>query len=194
MTRDAIRRFQEQAGEPLTEFLSAAQRAKLSQRTPSTPRPITEPEPTTADTIDIRASRLTVAEAENRCQSNDTDMRLVGCTAIINGRGNRYTVALADAYDGRCRSYNDLGQYQRAREDCNAAISRNPRHGYAQNNLAVALLRLGNIQQAIAAYSKSIELKPTFIDSYIGRGNTYAQTGDKASAKLDFEKLSLLSG
>jgi hypothetical protein len=36
-------------------------------------------------------------------------------------------------------------------------------------------------------------LKPTFIDSYIGRGNTYAQTGDKASAKLDFEKLLTLN-
>jgi hypothetical protein len=110
-TRNAIRQFQEQIGEPQTKFLSAAQRVRLE--TPSTPSPRTESEPTTADTIDVQASRLTVAEAERQCQSNDSNLRVAGCTAIIEARGRRYSVALADAYDGRCRSYNDQDRRRR---------------------------------------------------------------------------------
>ena len=70
---------------------------------------------------------------------------------------------MADAYDGRCRSYTDEQQYRRAAEDCKAAIARNPRHKYARNNLGEALIGLGEFQKAFEEFSTSIDLDPNWI-------------------------------
>jgi tetratricopeptide (TPR) repeat protein len=191
-TRAAIKRFQEQAGELQSEFLTPAQRARLVQAAhPASPAASAAglaPSAKPADDVDVMASPLTAVEAASQCQSDDTDKRLVGCTAIINARGKGYSVALADAFDGRCRSYNNLGQYTRAVDDCKAAIGLNARHAYAYNNLAETLIGLGDIQGGLRAYTKSIEVKPTFIYSYLGRADTYVRLGDKESAKRDLDK------
>jgi peptidoglycan hydrolase-like protein with peptidoglycan-binding domain len=76
MTRDAIRAYQAHSGEPQTEFLSVAQRNRLTQQTPVLPQPKLDPGPTDADTIDRRT-------AESQCRSDDAEKRLLGCTAII---------------------------------------------------------------------------------------------------------------
>ena len=52
---------------------------------------------------------------------------------------------------------------------------------------SVRLLGLEDIQNAIAAFSKAIELKSTFIFPYIGRGKAFLAAGNKELAKLDFE-------
>lgn len=188
-TRAAIKRFQEQAGELQSEFLTPAQKTRLAQTAqPSSPEMSNAAAHATADDMDVKASRLTPIEAASQCQSDDTDKRLVGCTAIINVRGKGYNVALADAFDGRCRSFNDLGRYSRAAEDCRAAIASNSRHAYAYNNLGGALIGLGDIQGGIGAYTKSIELKPNFIYSYLGRADGYVRLGNKDSAKRDLDK------
>jgi Putative peptidoglycan binding domain/Tetratricopeptide repeat len=189
MTRDAIRRYQGQVGDPQTEFLSSAQRIRLAARPLSPPNAQTQPAPPTADTIDVQTSQLTVAEAEQQCQSEDTNRRLAACTAIINAKGKGFNVTVVDAYDGRCRSYNDQQLYRRAVEDCNAAIARNPRHKYAYNNLAVALIGLGDTQKGLAAYSTSIELNPNWIYSYLGRGRAYWDIEEREKAKNDFDKV-----
>jgi tetratricopeptide (TPR) repeat protein len=188
-TREAIKRFQAEAGEPQIEYLTPPQRTRLAQAVPPTP-PTGQAAGGTASSPsspDIQ-TKLTPTEAANQCQSNDSDKRLVGCAAIINVKGKGYSVALADAFDGRCRSYIDLGQYQRASEDCKAAISLSPRHAYAYNNLAAALTGLGDMQAGIAAYSKSIELKSDFIYSYLGRANAFTRIGDKKNAKKDLDQ------
>ena len=131
MTRDAIRRYQEKMREPQTAFLSESQRTRLMQGGGEPP-----PKPE-------------AAEADNQCKSSDPNKRLVGCTQIIDDKGKGYSVALEDAYDGRCWAYNDLGQFQRATDDCRAAITRNPRHAYAYNNLGWALAGLGD-QRALS--------------------------------------------
>jgi tetratricopeptide (TPR) repeat protein len=130
-----------------------------------------------------------IAQAASDCQSNDANQRLQGCTAIINAKGKGYRVALPDAYDGRCRSYNELGQYQRAVDDCKAAIAINSRHPYAYNNLGGALLGLGDPKGAITAYSTSFELKPDFIYSYFGRARGFTQIENKESAKRDYQQI-----
>ena len=173
-----------QLGEPVSNFLTPAQRTRLANSPAPSGPVIAGPGPSTP----VNAGS-TPAEAERQCQSNDTDKRLAGCTTIINAQGKGYGIALADAYDGRCRSYNDLGRYQQAADDCKAAIRANGNHAYAYNNLAAALERLGDTEGAITAYSKSIALKSNFIYSYLGRAYIFIKLGDKERAKRDLDKI-----
>jgi tetratricopeptide (TPR) repeat protein len=184
LTREAIKRFQMQSGEPASDFLTRAQRTRLAD-SPAPSGPVIA-NPGSSTPLDVGS---TTAEAERQCQSNDTDKRLAGCTTIINAQGKGYGVALADAYDGRCRSYNDLGRYHQAAADCRAAIRAKGNHPYAYNNLATALDGLGDTEGAITAYSKSIALKSNFIYSYFGRANIFIRIGDKERAKIDLDKV-----
>ena len=95
---------------------------------------------------------------------------------------------MADAYDGRCRSYNELGRYQQAADNCKAAIKAKATHAYAYNNLATALDALDDTEGAITAYSKSIAIKPEFVYSYLGRANIFIKLGDKERARKDLDK------
>jgi tetratricopeptide (TPR) repeat protein len=185
LTRDAIKRFQMWSGEPVSDFLSPAQRGRLANAAPLSPPSGRVPDPSLPPPVE-RAG--TAAEVESRCQSEDTNTRLAGCTEVISSKGRGYRVALADAYDGRCRSYNDLGRYQQAADDCNAAIRLNSNHPYAFNNLAAALDGLGDLERSISAYSRAIALKPSFIYPYLGRAHIFIKIGDKDRAKNDFDK------
>ena len=183
-TRSAISTYQGQIGEPSTGFLSAAQRIRLAQgpAVPST-GPSSKPQSQTDDGPEVRASN------EKRCQSEDPNDRLAGCTAIIDAQGKGYKVALADAYDGRCRSYNDQHAYDRAAQDCKAAVARNSRNKYAYNNLGAALTGQGDIRGALAAYSTSIDIDPNWTYSHLARGRIYADMKEKSKAKIDFDKV-----
>jgi tetratricopeptide (TPR) repeat protein len=133
------------------------------------------------------AEKLSPAEAATLCQSSEAEKRILGCTAIIDAKGKGYKTSLADAFDGRCWAYHVLEQYERAVADCRAAISLNPRYSYAYNNLGTALLGLGQFQNAIDAFTKSISLKTNFIYPYLGRAKALAASGEREAAKRDYE-------
>jgi tetratricopeptide (TPR) repeat protein len=133
------------------------------------------------------AQKLSPAEAATLCQSSDAEKRVLGCTAIIDAKGKGYQTSLADAFDGRCWAYHVLERYERAVADCRAAISLNPRHSYAYNNLGTALLGLGQLQNAIDAFTKSISLKANFIYPYLGRAKALAASGEREAARRDYE-------
>jgi len=138
------------------------------------------------------AQDLSPKEAERQCQSSDPNERLVGCTAVINGRGFGSKVDLVDAFDGRCWAYNDLGQFERGLADCKASIAINPKYFYAYNNLGTSLLGLGDISNAIAAFSKSIDLKPNFVYSHVNRAKAFLTLGNQEMARKDFESVLLI--
>lgn len=140
----------------------------------------------------ISASDISPKQAENLCQSSDTNQRMIGCTSVINGRGFGSRVDLVDAFDGRCRSFNDLQQYERGAADCRASIALNPRYSYAYTNLGTSLMGLGDASNAIAAFTKAIELKSDFIWSYVGRGKAFHSLGKDELARKDFESALLL--
>jgi tetratricopeptide (TPR) repeat protein len=126
-------------------------------------------------------------EARSQCESGDTNNRLVGCTAVINAKGFGSKFELAAAYDARCWAFNDLQQFQRAIVDCKASIALQPRYPYAYHNLGVAFVGLGDVTAAIAAFTKAIEFKSTFIYPYLDRAKAFASLGNKELAKRDFE-------
>ena len=183
-TRNAIKAFQEQAGLSNSEFMTAQQLQQLLHAG-SSPGPI----PLSSSELSNRASNLSSDQAVGQCQSGDAEKRLLGCTAIIDKRSRGFgtTISLADALEGRCWAYNDLGQFGVGLQDCNAAIAINPDRPYAYNTLGNSLLGLGNVTQAIAAFTKSIELKPNFAYSHLGRARAFVAAGNTDMARKDFD-------
>ena len=85
-------------------------------------------------------------------------------------------------------AHNELQQYEQGLADCRASIAIKPKYFYVHTTIwGTALLGLKDIPTAIATFSKAIELKPTFVFPYIGRGKAFLASGNKELAKLDFE-------
>jgi tetratricopeptide (TPR) repeat protein len=183
-TRAAIKRFQVDSGFPERDFLSAQQRQMLLQGGyPQRPPEPTTPEPPPPDA----AQTLSPHEARTQCQSSDANKRYAGCTVIIDAKGFGSKKSLVDAFDGRCWAFNDLQQYERGLTDCKASIALNPQYFYAHNNLGMSWLGMGNIPNAITAFTKAIELKPDFIYSRLGRAKAYVPSGNKELARNDYQ-------
>ena len=111
---------------------------------------------------------------------------------MINAKGFGSKFELATAYDARCWAFNDLQQFQRALVDCKASIALQPRYPYAYQNLGVALVGLGGTTNAIAAFTKAIELKPSFLYPYLDRAKAFNSLGNRELARKDFEHALIL--
>lgn len=133
------------------------------------------------------AARMPDREAVKACESDNTELRMVGCTIVIERRLRG--VSLASAFDGRCRSYNDLGRFTEALAECRTAIANNRRYSYAYHHLGGALLGLRQFDAAIDAYTQSIALRPNFIYSYLDRARAFAESGRKELARRDYRSV-----
>jgi len=180
-TRIAIKQLQSQSGLSESGFLNALQRQQFIGAT------VADVKPTEESDLNERASQLSVKEADDQCRSSDPEIRLVGCTAVIKMKARGSYFSLSDALDARCGAYDDLQQYPQAARDCRAAIAAAPERPYAYNNLGWALLGLGDLPAAIAAFSNSIERKSNFLPPYLGRAKAYKQSGNEERATKDYE-------
>jgi tetratricopeptide (TPR) repeat protein len=61
-------------------------------------------------------------------------------------------------------------------------------------NRGVALFKADKFQEALADFSKAIELKPDYVNAYKYRANTYGKLGDKKSQAADAAKVKELQG
>jgi tetratricopeptide (TPR) repeat protein len=68
--------------------------------------------------------------------------------------------------------------------NCHEAVRLRPDAAGYRDSLGMALLRLGKLEESIAAYSKAIE-KAHFAPSYMGRAIAYARKGDMNHARAD---------
>ena len=71
---------------------------------------------------------------------------------------------------------------------CSDLIDRNPKDAAAYHNRAEAYSMAGDLDRAIADYSKTIEIKPDTVGAYDGRGRAYAAKGDYVRAVPDVTK------
>src|SRR5215510_7546957 len=69
---------------------------------------------------------------------------------------------------------------------CTLLIEQNSRHSHAYNSRGDAYLALGEIDRAIADYSKQIALNPRHGYAYNGRGNANLAKGNIEAASDDF--------
>ena len=128
------------------------------------------------------------ADLVDDCEQHaDLHLRVDSCTEIIVS-GKWSEDVLLWAHFGRGRAYHDLGQHQRAIEDFDQAIRRDPRSALAYYNRGLAYAALANHQLAIQSYDEAIRLDPHHAHSYIGRGNIYSDLGEHQRAIEDFDQ------
>src|SRR5262249_50270946 len=71
---------------------------------------------------------------------------------------------------------------------CSELIQRAPSDATAYQNRAIAYALSGDIDRAIADYTKGIELSPDSVTAYNNRGRAYAAKGDYTRAVADVTK------
>ncbi len=129
-------------------------------------------------------------------QEKDPDLRIRGCTQVIE-RGTRESLENRSfAYNNRGGAYADKGEFDRAIADYTKAIGLYPNDAIAYNNRGSAYYRKGEFDRAIADYTKAIKLDPkyaiaitpVYADAYNNRGVTYEKKGDEEQAIADFRK------
>ena len=73
-------------------------------------------------------------------------------------------------------------------EGCSKIIQRNPNDAATYHNRGVAYGLAGDIDSAIADYTRAIEIEPNNATAYENRGRAYASKGDFTHAVADVEK------
>jgi tetratricopeptide (TPR) repeat protein len=79
-------------------------------------------------------------------------------------------------------------QYGEAVRYFTAALAVRPHNPYIARNLGWALLMNGSAAEAVADFSRAIDLKPDFLDAWFGRGEAYRRLGDRDRARADFAR------
>ncbi len=93
-----------------------------------------------------------------------------------------------NAYIHRSWTYFRQEEYQRAKRDCQTAISLDRACFWANYILGVVNNFLGLKNNAITNFTKAIEIFPNYVSARYHRGVLYHESGDIAKAKIDFEE------
>jgi len=132
------------------------------------------------------ATAQTRAENIAQCDSNDLNVRIKGCTALIN-TANETTAVLVAAYNNRGGAYTDTHQYDKAIPDLDQAIHLNPNSSQSYHNRALAYSGMSQYQRAIADFDEAIRLKSDYATAYENRGAVYGSLKQYDKAIADEE-------
>ena len=125
-----------------------------------------------------------------RCANADADIRIKGCTALINsGQENKENLVIA--YTNRGIGENKKGLHDAAIADATKAISLTPDYANAYAVRGSGYRRKGLNDQAIVEYNKALDLKSTAAVRAIivsDRGKAYDNKGLHDAAIADFSQ------
>ena len=119
----------------------------------------------------------------NKCQSGDTDVRIAGCTALIQA-GQETTKNLSAIYDYRGNAYSTKGDYDRAIQDYDQAIRLDP-NDIVYDARGDAYKKKRDYDHAIQDFSEAIHLNPNDERAYYDRGEAYISKDDYELAIQD---------
>lgn len=95
------------------------------------------------------------------------------------------------AYElGRVHVHN--GDMEKAFLHFRRAVVEDPEDFRAHTLMGYSLRHLGRLDEAIAAYSKALAVKPTYAEAIEYRGMAYLLRGNRVAAMRDYQKLVLL--
>jgi lipoprotein NlpI len=141
--------------------------------------------------VPLRGSAQTpgLSRDENwtRCQDNNPDLAIGGCTAVIESSAES-AANRASAFDRRGAAYLGRGEYDKAIADCDAAIRLKSDYALAFDHRGNAYLDKGEYDKAVADFDAVIRLKPDFARALNRRGYGNLFAGRFAAAASDFEK------
>ncbi|HET6883376.1 MAG TPA: tetratricopeptide repeat protein [Pirellulales bacterium] len=93
----------------------------------------------------------------------------------------------AVAYASRARTWNYLGEYDKAIDDCDAALELDADCAMAYDRRAQALTAKGRVDEALADFERAIHLTPGYASAYSHRARAWLEKGeyDKSLADCD---------
>jgi tetratricopeptide (TPR) repeat protein len=121
------------------------------------------------------------------CTVSDPDIRIVGCTAIIQAGAER-AEKLAIAFNNRGLAYDRKGEYDRAVEDYDQAIRLNTNYSDAFYNRGSTYRNMGEYDRSIGNFDQAITLNPNHFLAFINRGNSYNDKGEYDHALQNFDE------
>jgi tetratricopeptide (TPR) repeat protein len=107
----------------------------------------------------VSLSASAVAGDQEDCSSDNSDLRIRGCTAIVESQPE-IKQTLAIAYYRRGLAYASKKEYDRAIADYTRAIELDPKNLSAYNDRGVAYTSKGDYERAIADVTRAVELAP----------------------------------
>jgi tetratricopeptide (TPR) repeat protein len=107
-----------------------------------------------------RPQLLKNIELCNGADRTSPDLRIDGCTALINS-GAQTPQSLVIAYNNRGNAYTAKGQYDRAVQDYDQSIKLNPNYARAFNNRGVAYQKKGSTTARSKILTRQSSLIPT---------------------------------
>jgi Flp pilus assembly protein TadD len=114
--------------------------------------------------------------------------RIEACTQVITS-GDFTQKQVAASHNNRGYAYSNLGDYDRAMDDYNRAVSLDPTVGFAYNNRGAIYRTLGQIDRAMVEFNKAIQLDPKFAAAFRNRCWTKAKHLNKLKGAVpDCEK------
>jgi len=134
-----------------------------------------------------QTSHLNHDENWTRCQDNNPELSLAGCTAMIES-STESAANRASAFDRRGADYVGKGEYDKALADFDAAIRLKPDSFLIFDHRGNAYLDKGEYDKAIADFDAAIRLKPDYTRAFMRRGYSNLLAGRFAAAASDLEK------
>lgn len=84
------------------------------------------------------------------------------------------------------RSYANLGDFDQARKWCDLVIEADPLHANARYLRASILQESGDVEEAVAAYRRTLYIQPDFILAHFSLANLFYGMGKKAEAQRHY--------
>lgn len=94
----------------------------------------------------------------------------------------------ADAYNEAAYCYASMGNFDKAFADIKRYTELVPNEPNPQDTFAEISRMAGRFEDALTHYRMSLRLDPTFHESQLGLGDTYALMGDQARAREEYAK------
>lgn len=92
----------------------------------------------------------------------------------------------ADAWNEAAYCYAKAGNFEKAFADMKRYTELVPNEPNPQDSFAEISRMAGRFDQAIEHYRKSLKIDPTFHESQLGLGDTYALMGDEPRARIEY--------
>ncbi|MBA2397495.1 MAG: tetratricopeptide repeat protein [Bradyrhizobium sp.] len=123
------------------------------------------------------------------CLDNATPhaQKTAACSSVITNGPPAEARELARIYFSRGNAYLNLGVYDRALADFDAATKANPTASGPFNSRGVAFLRQKQLDRAITEFDQAVRLNPSDPIALTNRGDAYRDKGRLDSALQDYD-------
>lgn len=101
-------------------------------------------------------------------------------------RANKIDPKFADPLNQAAYCYARLGNFDKAFADMERYAELLPNEANPQDSLAEISRMAGRFEDALTHYHASLKIDPTFIESQVGLGDTYALMGEEAKAREEY--------